>query len=123
MKIGETITIKGEEALKLFGDAQNGITDATLSLTLKGAKDHEGTKCGEFAITMAMKGKPQGGPALDATLKGTMLVETATSWPRKMSVTGPLKMSGTNDSPQGKIGFTGDGTMTMDMAAKYSKKK
>lgn len=122
IKVGETITIKGEEALELFGGKDQSFSDGTFSLTLKGSKDIAGQKCAEFNVTMSLKGEPQKGINIDTTLKGSMLIDTSNSWPLKMNVTGPMTVKGLNETPQGKISFTGTGTMTIEHEASYSKK-
>lgn len=121
VKLGETFTLEGQEAFDIFGD-QDDITEAALSLTLKERVLVEGREYAKFDTTMLMKVEPQGGMLMDFTLKGSLLLDTATSWPSQMKLNGPFTLEGSQESPQGAVVSEGTGTMTMEMEATYSKK-
>jgi len=121
VKLGETFILEGQEAFDTFGN-QDGITEAALSFTLKERVLVEGRECAKFDATMLMKGEPQEGMLMDFTLKGSLLLDTATSWPSQMKLNGPFTLEGSQESPLGAVVSEGTGTMTMEMEATYSKK-
>ena len=122
VKLGETFTLEGQEALEFWGKDAGTIKAASFALTRKERVLVEGREYAKFDATMLMKGESPEGMLMDSTLKGSLLLDTATSWPSQMKLNGPFTLEGSQESPQGAVVSEGTGTMTMEMEATYSKK-
>ena len=109
----------------MMGKKDDGtIKEASFAFTLKERVLLEDRECAKFDATMLMKGvqSKKDGPVQNFTMKGSLILDTATSWPSQMKLNGTVTMEGGQKSPDGVIFSEGTGTMTMDMEATYSKK-
>jgi hypothetical protein len=123
VKLGETFNLEGQKALDIMDKKDDGtIKEASFSFTLKERVLVEGRECAEFDTTMLMKGEPQKGQLVETSMKGSLLLDTATSWQTQHKWNGPVTMEQSGESPQGTIVSKGTGTMTMEMEVTYSKK-
>ena len=128
VKLGETFTLEGQEALEFWGKDDWGkddgtIKEASFALTLKERVLVEGREYAKFDATMLMKGvqAKKDGPVQNFTMKGFLILDTATSRPTQLKLNGTVTMP-EQKGPQGAILSEGTGTMTMEMEATYSKK-
>lgn len=121
LKLGETIKVKPEVAKEVFGDED--MKEAKLTLTLKETRVVDGVLCAVFSMNMKAGSGPKEVPQMGMEVKGELILEVATSWPRSMSMSGPMTMSGTEKQPDGSvIGFKGGGKISGTKSSVYSKK-
>ncbi len=95
IEVGETIEVDPETAREIFSSEDDSpLDEVVMTLTLKGRKEHEGHECGLFAISLTMKGEPNEGVAITASLTGELLLGIENTWPHLMSLAGDMKVSG-----------------------------
>ena len=82
----------------------------------------EGRECAKFDATMLMKGGPQKGLLVETSMKGFLLLDTATSWPSQVKWNGPVTMEQSGESSEGAVVSKGTGTTVMEIKTTYSKK-
>ena len=82
-----------------------------------------GRECARFDATLLITGVQaiKDGPIQNFTMKGSLILDTATSRPTQLKLNGTVTWPEQN-GPQGIIVSEGTGTMTMEMEATYSKK-
>ncbi|MCP4729790.1 MAG: hypothetical protein QF405_05225 [Roseibacillus sp.] len=122
VKLGETFNLKGQEAIEILGKDDGTIKEASFSFTLKERVLMENREYAKFDATMLMKGGPQTGELVETSMKGFLLLDTATCWQTQHKWNGTVTMEASGEIPQGTIVSKGTGTMTMEMEATYSKK-
>ena len=123
VKLGETFNLEGQEALEIWGKNDGTIKEASVSFTLKERVLVEGRECARFDATLLITGVQaiKDGPIQNFTMKGSLILDTATSRPTQLKLNGTVTWP-EQKGPQGIIVSEGTGTMTMEMEATYSKK-
>ena len=123
VKLGETFNLEGQEALEFWGKNDGTIKEASVSFTLKERVLVEGRECARFDATLLITGVQaiKDGPVQNFTMKGSLILDTATSRPTQLKLNGTVTWP-EQKGPQGIIVSEGTGTMTMEMEATYSKK-
>ncbi|MDF1667254.1 MAG: hypothetical protein P1V97_36250, partial [Planctomycetota bacterium] len=121
LKLGETFKVKPEAAKEFFGDSD--MKDAKLTLTLKETRIVDKVLCAVFVIAMEGGSGPKEVPQMSMKATGELILEVATSWPRKMTMAGPMTMKGTEKQADGSvISFKGAGSIAGNKTAVHSKK-
>lgn len=121
LKLGETFKVKPEAAKEFFGDSN--MKEAKLTLTLKETRVVDKVLCAVFSLTMKGSSGPNEVPQVGMKVTGELILEIATSWPRKMTMKGPMTMSGSEKQPDGSVvSFKGGGAISGLKTAVHSKK-
>lgn len=116
--VGDTITVDGERAKKIFADdpqEQEDMQDMSLVLTLKALDKVDGHPVAVFDAAMTLSGEPQPGMKIGAKLEGTLTILTATSDMHSMKLSGPMTLAADTDGMK----MDGQGTMTMEAKRSY----
>ncbi|MCA9322341.1 MAG: hypothetical protein KDB53_16485 [Planctomycetes bacterium] len=123
--IGETFTVTGADAAGFLPgrDADFDPSESKLSveMTLVDTKKMLGTECGVFDVAIVMSGVTSQDDAMTVELKpkGQFLLGTSNMWVYKMTMEGPIKVSGTVQD--GAISVLGKGTAKFAGQALYGK--
>ena len=117
LKIGQEITIP-PEAMKDIFEGNDEINKEKSSATVKLLEilKKDGLTLAKFEFKLTLVGTPSPEMNMILAMTGTLTVDTSTSWPIDMTLTGPVTISGGNE----QFSMDGKGTMTMKAEASYT---
>lgn len=121
LKLGETFKVKPEDAKEFFGDSN--MKKASLSLTLKETRVVDKVLCAVFTLAMEGNSGPNEMPQVGMKVKGELILEIGTSWIKKMTMKGPMTMTGSEKQPDGSMmTMKGGGIISGVKTATHNKK-
>ncbi len=132
ISVGETFTIKGEDAKDLVPmggpiDGEGGLEDLSVEVTFSGTKKILGTECGVFDIKINIGSSPVPGVELKGAPTGQIVVGVDNMWLYQMKLNGDMTMNGTPDmgDQPAPVDISIDATIKIkaDGLALYGKKK
>ncbi len=97
--VGETFTLKGEDAKALvpMGADKGELENLAVEVTFSGTKKILGTECGVFDVKVDMGGSPVPGLELKGAPTGQLVVGIDNMWLYQMKLDGDMTMSGSPD--------------------------